>query len=231
MAKKFAVIGLGVFGSHLAIKLAEHGAEVLAIDSNYDKLENIKELVTLTVKLDSTDKIALKNQQLDEFDAVIVGIGDDFEASILTTAILQQIGVKRIIVRGTTSIHKKIFNHLEIEEIILPAEEAAERLAESLAIDKVIGSFMITSEYVIVEAKTPQSLLGKSLRELNLPNNRNVSLVTIKKIEAKNKLLGIGKKTVEKVIGIPKPDTIIEAEDILILFGKKKDIENLLKGD
>ena len=231
MAKKFAVIGLGVFGSHLAIKLAEHGAEVLAIDSNYDKLENIKELVTLTVKLDSTDKIALKNQQLDEFDAVIVGIGDDFEASILTTAILQQIGVKRIIVRGTTSIHKKIFNHLEIEEIILPAEEAANRLAESLVIEKVVDSFMVTSEYVIVEAKPPQSMLGKNLLELNLPNNNNVSLITIKKVESKNKLLGIGKKTIEKAIGIPKPDTIIEPEDILIMFGKQKDIENLLKGD
>ena len=231
MAKKFAVIGLGVFGSHLATKLTEHGAEVLAIDSNYDKLENIKDSVTLTVRLDSTDKAALKNQRLNEFDAVVVGIGDNFEASILTTAVLQQIGVKRIIVRGTTSIHKKIFNHLEIEEIILPSEEAAEKLAESLSIEKVIDSFMLTPEYVIVEAKTPKSLFGKNLLELNLPNNYGVSLITIKKIESKPKLLGIGQKTVERAIGVPKRDTVIEQDDILVLFGKQKDIENLLKRD
>ena len=231
MSKKFAVIGLGVFGTHLAIKLAEHGSEVLAIDSSDDKLENIKDFVSLTVKLDSTDKIALKNQRLDEFDAVIIGIGDDFEASILTTAVLQQIGVKRIIVRGTTSIHKKIFNHLEVEEIILPAEEAAERLAESLAIKKVVGSFMITPEHIIVEAKTPKSFLGKNLLALNLPDKYGVSLITIKKIECKKKLLGVGEKIVERAIGIPKDGTVIEQDDILVLFGTQKNIESLLKDD
>jgi trk system potassium uptake protein TrkA len=231
MAKKFAVIGLGVFGTHLAFKLAEHGAEVLAIDSNYEKLENIKDLVTLTVKLDSTDKIALKDQRLDEFDAVIVCMGDDFGASILTTAVLQQIGVKRIIVRGTTSIQKKIFNHLEIDEIILPAEEAAERLAESLAIEKVIGSFMLTAEHVIVEAKTPKSFLGKCLLDLDITKHHNVSLITIKKIESRTNILGFGKRTVEKAIGVPKSDTVIEQDDILVLFGKQKDIENLLNND
>jgi trk system potassium uptake protein TrkA len=74
-------------------------------------------------------------------------------------------------------------------------------------------------------------MLGKNLLELNLPHNNNVSLITIKKTESKSKLLGIGKKTIEKAIGILKPDTIIEPEDILVLFGKQKDIENLLKGD
>jgi trk system potassium uptake protein TrkA len=231
MTKKFAVIGLGVFGTHLAIRLAEHGAEVIAIDSNYDKLENIKDFVTLTIKLDSTDKTALKNQQLDKLDAVIIGIGDDFEASILTTTILQQIGVKRIIVRGTTSVHKKIFNHLEVNEIILPAEEAAERLAESLAIDKVVNSFMVTPEYIIIEAKTPKRFVSKSLLDINIAENYDVSLITIKKTESKNKLLGIGKKTIERAIGIPTPETVIDPEDILVLFGKQKDIENLLKGD
>lgn len=229
MAKKFAVIGLGAFGTHLAVKLAEHGAEVIAIDSNYDKLENIKDSVTFTVKLDATDKTALKNQELDKLDAVIVGIGDNFEASILTIAVLQQIGVKRIVARGTTSIHKKIFNHLEVDEIILPAEEAADKLAETLAIDKVVDSFMVTPEYIVIEAKTPIRFAGKRLVDINLTEKYNVSLVTIKKIELKTKLLGIGQKTVEKTIGIPTTETIIEADDILVLFGKQKDIEHLLK--
>jgi len=231
MAKKFAVIGLGVFGSHLAIELAERGAEVLAIDSDAEKLEDVKDKVTVTVKLDSTDETALRNQKIDEFDAVIVAMGDSFEASILTVALLQQIGVQRIIVRGTTSIHKKILNHLGIEEIILPSEEAADRLAGSLAMEKIIDSFAITSEYTVVEAEAPKSFIGKNLLILDLPKKYGISIITIKRRESRNRLLGFRKKEFENIIGIPKPETIIEPNDILIMFGKQKDIEDLLRDE
>jgi len=229
MAKKFAVIGLGIFGSHLAEQLSEKGAEVLAIDNDLEKLEDVKDKVTITVKLDSTDETALKNQGLDEFDAVIVCMGDSFESSILTVALLQQIGVKRIIVRATTSIHKKILNHLGIEEIILPSEEAAERLASSLYMEKVIDSFAISSEYTIVEAETPKYFIGKSLQFLDLPNQKGISIITIKRRESKGKFFSFRKKEYETIIGIPKPDTIIQENDILVIFGRLKDIENVLK--
>jgi trk system potassium uptake protein len=229
MSKKFAVIGLGIFGSHLAVELAERGAEVLAIDNDLEKIEDLKEKVTVTVKLDSTDETALRNQGIEDFDAVIVAMGDNFEASILTVAILQQIGVQHIIVRGTTSIHKRILNHLGIEEIILPSEEAADKLASSLAMDKIIDSFSLTSEYIIVEAEAPKTFIGKNLLILDLPKKYEISIITIKRRESKNRLLRFHRKEFEEIIGIPKPETIIEQNDILVLFGKQKDIESLLK--
>ncbi len=231
MAKKFAVIGMGIFGSHLAVELAKRGAEVLAIDNDLDKLDDVKDKVTVTVRLDSTDETALRNQKLDEFDAVITAMGDSFEASILTVALLQQIGVQRIIVRGTTSIHKKILNHLGITEIILPSEEAADRLAGSLSIEKIIDSFALTSEYTIVEAEAPKTFIGKNLLVLDLPAKYGISIITIKRRESHNRLLGFRKKEFENIIGIPQPETIIQPNDILILFGKQKDIESILKED
>src|SRR3989304_2894696 len=105
MERKFAVIGLGHFGEHLAVELAQKGAEVLAIDEELERLEAIKDKVTHAVRLDATDEKALLSQGLQDFDAVIVGIGDDFEAALLTVAMLQRIDAKRIIVRATTSIH------------------------------------------------------------------------------------------------------------------------------
>jgi trk system potassium uptake protein len=228
MLKKYAVIGLGNFGSYLASELTRKGAEVLAIDSDIDKLEDIKDSVSHTVKMDTTEVKSLKDQGLEEYDAVIVGIGDDFEASILTVSMLQQLGIKRIIVRATTSTHERILQHLDIEEIILPAQETADRLANSLMLEKVIDSFALTSEYTIVEAKSPEKFFGKTLLEINLRQKYEINVITIKKIEMKRRVFGFTKQQVEKIIGIPVPKTIIEPGDILVLFGKQKSIEKML---
>lgn len=229
MTKKFAVIGLGHFGTDLAVGLAQKGAEVLAIDQDLEKLDDIKDRVTHTVRLDATEEKALLTQGLDEFDAVIVGIGDDFEATLLTVAMLQQIEVKRIIVRGTTTVHERILNHLGIKEVILPATEAAERLANTLMFERVVDSFELSSDFTIMEVAAPESFIGRSLQELELQQQFGASLITIKRTEKKPGLLGIGARTVERILGIPSPTTTVERGDVLIVFGKKKDIERILK--
>jgi len=229
MAKRFAVIGLGHFGHELAIGLTEKGSEVLAIDSSLDRLEEIKDKVTHTVRLDATDEKALRNQGIEDFDAVVVAIGDDFEATLLTVAVLQQIGIKRIIVRGTTPVHERILDHLEIAEIILPEVEAARRLADSLVLESVLDTFSVSSDHAIVEAPAPETLIGKSLRELRLPQEYHVSLVTIKRARRQPGLLGMRTKTVEVIVGIPTAETVIERGDILLVFGSRKAIERMLK--
>ncbi|MCK5573225.1 MAG: TrkA family potassium uptake protein, partial [Bacteroidetes bacterium] len=157
MAKKFAVIGLGHFGSQLAAELAAKGAEVLAIDDDLDRVDDIKDKVTYTVRLDATDESALRSQGIGEFDAVVVGIGDDFESTLLAVAMLQQVGVKRIIARATSSVHERILQHLGLSEVVLPSVEAAERLANSLLFEKVVDSFALSTDYTIVEAPAPDS--------------------------------------------------------------------------
>jgi trk system potassium uptake protein TrkA len=229
MTKKVAVIGLGDFGTELAVSLAEKGAEVLAIDEDLEKLDDVKERVTHTVRLDSTEEQALRSQGLHEFDAVVVGIGDDFEATLLTVAMLQKIEVKRIIVRATTETHERILNHLGIKETILPAVEAADRLANSLMFERVVDSFAVSSDYTIMEVNAPKGFIGHTLEELELLDRHALSLITIRRTEKRKGLLGLGTHMVESIIGVPPTTTRVERGDILVLFGKKKDLEKILK--
>ncbi len=227
MTKKIAVIGIGNFGAHLAVTLAKQGAEVLAIDSSMDRLEDVKDKVTYTVRLDSTEEKALREQGLTELDAVIVAIGDDFEATLLTIVALQNIGVKRIIARATTKTHERILRHLGIEEVISPAVEAAERLADSLMYRGVIDSLELSSDYSIVEVNAPEAFIGKSLGELQLRETFDVNLITIKRIEQEPRLLGLRSRTVEKILGIPTPDMVVQRGDVLVLFATKPAISKM----
>jgi trk system potassium uptake protein TrkA len=227
MTKKVAVIGVGNFGAHLAVTLAKQGAEVLAIDSSMDRLEDIKDKVTYTVRLDSTEEKALRDQGLTELDAVIVAIGDDFEATLLTIVALQNIGVKRIIARATTKTHERILRHLGIEEVISPAVEAAERLADSLMYRGVIDSLELSSDYSIVEVSAPEAFIGKSLGELQLRETFDVNLITIKRVEQEPRLLGLRSRTVEKILGIPTPDMVVQRGDVLVLFATKPAISRM----
>jgi trk system potassium uptake protein TrkA len=230
MTKKVAVIGVGNFGAHLAVTLAKQGAEVLAIDSSMDRLEDVKDKVTYTVRLDSTEEKALRDQGLTELDAVIVAIGDDFEATLLTVVALQNIGVKRIIARATTKTHERILRHLGIEEVISPAVEAAERLADSLMYRGVIDSLELSSDYSIVEVSAPEAFIGKSLGELQLRETFDVNLITIKRIEQEPRLLGLRSRTVEKILGIPTPDMVVQRGDVLVLFATKPAISKMCNG-
>ncbi len=227
MDKKFAVIGLGHFGSHLAVALAEMGAEVLAIDDDLEKLDDVKDKVTHTVRLDATDEKALRSQGLTDFDAVVVAIGDNFEATLLSVAMLQKIEAKRIIVRCTTPVHERILNHLGITEIILPAAEAAERLANSLMFEKVVDSFALSSEYTIAEVNVPDSFVGKTVQELDLPHRFEISLITIKRRVLKGQLLGFKKREVETILGVPPATQCVEQGDVLVVFGRKKAIQRM----
>lgn len=229
MAKRIAVIGLGRFGKHLALELAHRGAEVLALDLSLDELDDVKDHVAHTVRLDSTETEPMTAQDLTDYDSVVVAMGEDFEATLLTVAVLQQIGVNRIIVRAATSVHERILQHLGVKEVVLPAEEAADRLANSLVLEGVTESFSISTDYTIIEATVPEAFVGRTLEQLALPANHRVSVVTIKRQEMRPRLLGFGKRSVEHILGIPSAETTLERGDVLVVFGRKQDIEKLLE--
>lgn len=214
--KKFAVIGLGTFGKNLAFELAEADAEVLAIDVNEEKINEVNHPNITAVKLDSTDIRELERFGVKDMDAVIVTIGENFEALLLTCALLKELGTKKIIARATEEIHKKILKSIGINEenIISPEEEVAKRLSKLLLSDGFIEFFEITKDYEIAWVKAPEHFIGKTIRELELRKNYNLILITV----IKNK----------KAIGVPDPDTKIESEDELLIFGKDKDIKKII---
>lgn len=228
MAKKIAIIGLGDFGTPLATTLTELGAEVLAIDTDFNVIEEIKDKVTVAVRLDSTDERALKAQGITEMDAVVVSIGAGFEDALLTIMNLVHMGVKRIIARSTSPIHKKILTKVGVKEVISPEEEISKKLASNLIHEDILDYIPLGSEHNIVQLKTPDAFIGKSIQELDLRIRYNVNLITIKKI-----LTTVNKKTsetetTEKIIGVPAASTVLEKDDILVLFGRDKDIQKLI---
>ncbi len=224
---KFAVIGLGYFGLNLALRLVEEGAEVIAVDRDEQRIDHLRDKVSYVVCMDTTDMRALQRLGLRDMDAVIVAIGENFEGSLLTTALLQEIGVKRIINRVTSPTHERLLKLMNITELVVPEAEAASQLVKRLLLKGVVGAFELSREYSIIELAAPEMFIGKTLFDLNLRNRYSLNLVTIKRIERKRGLLTLGEQEVVRIIGVPTPETVIEEHDILVLFGREKDIKRL----
>lgn len=224
---KYIVLGLGNFGKSLAIKLTELGHEVIGVDNNLSRVELLKEKITHTVCMDTTDADAMDSLPLRDAHAVIVAIGEDEGASLLTTALLKQLNVKRIIGRIVSELQRTVLEAMKIDEYIMPEEDAAERLAMRLDNADIVDSFKISDEYSIIEAKVPGKYIGMTLMEANLTNRyRVIVLTTIKVLEHQEK----GKIKVEKeASGIATSETRLEENDILVIFGKAKDINRLIQ--
>ncbi|PLX32364.1 MAG: hypothetical protein C0600_02830 [Ignavibacteria bacterium] len=225
MAKRFAVIGLGYFGRNLARELTADGAEVIAIDNTVGKIEEIKDEVAYAVRLDSTDEKTLRNQGLEDLDAVIVSIGEDFENALLTCVLLIEFGCKNVIVKSTSPIHTRIFQSVGVHSIVSPDLDMAERLAGTLISTSILESIPLTDAYSINQVIAPQHMHGRSLKKLDLRKKHNVNMITIKRRgPAVGSVQGL-----EHIIGVPGPDTVIEKDDILILMGKQEDIAHLVQ--
>jgi trk system potassium uptake protein TrkA len=225
MAGKFAVIGMSTFGRLLVESLVRRGAEVLAIDCDAEKLEDVKEVATDALRLDATDARALREQGLEEYDGVVVAMGEHFENALLAVAHLQQMKSRRIIVRASTPMHERILHALGIAEVVLPEGEAAERLALGLMFAGVTEAFALSGEYTIAERVTPDHFIGKTVQELDLRGRFGVGIVTVRRVETQSRLLGLRRQAVETILGVPGPDTLIERGDVLVLFGRKRDLE------
>lgn len=224
---KFIVIGLGNFGASLALKLTEMGHEVIGVDNSMDKVSFMRDKLTHTVCLDSTDVQAVGTLPLRETDVAIVGIGEDKGASIMTTAVLKQFNVKRVIGRAISPLHQTVLEAMGINEIIHPEAETAERLAKRLDIKGIIDSFNLTDRYNIIEATVPERYIGQTIGESNFRSKYNVVILTIIRSAEQKNVLGVVHK-VSEVVGVAAPEMSFEKDDILVLFGNLKDIQRLL---
>lgn len=223
---RYGVIGLGQFGMAIATSLAQKGAEVLAIDNNEDHVNEIKDSVAYAVNLDSTNKKALMSQGLEDMDAVVVTIGENFEALLLTVAHLLDMGIKRIIARANGNQQKIILEKIGINEILLPEEEVAKVVVERLINPNVLAFLALPDDYEIVEIRAPKSVIGKELENVRLRDKYKINLVTIKReYEEKHH----GKVEFEEhVLGVPSSQTIIKEKDTLVVFGRNGDIERFM---
>lgn len=225
---KYIIIGLGNFGSSLAKKLTALGNEVIAVDKNMAKLDAYKEKISHTICLDATDEEAVSGLPLKDTDVVLIAIGKDERANIMSTALFKNLETNRLISRAISSLHEKVLLAIGVDEIVRPEDESAERWSKKLSLTNVVDSFELNNDYSIIEAKVPEGYVGKTVKEVDFRNKFNLLVLTIiKKVEVKSLL---GKKIVESQIqGIGPENDVLQENDILALYGSNEDLHAFLK--
>jgi trk system potassium uptake protein TrkA len=224
--KRFAVIGLGRFGQKLAVALSMSGAEVIAIDRDRTVIEQIRDQVSLAVRLDGTDEEALLSQGVDKVDVAIVGMGQGgraFESAILTVVNLRKMGVEQIYARAQSLTAGQVFSAVGATDVIYPEIESAQRWAYKLIAPHIGEKIDFAPGYSMASIIAPASFNEKTLMDLQLRQKYSVNLVAIKRgPDSKDK-----KTKAEAIINVPMPNTVIYAGDTLMVAGSDTDLEKL----
>ena len=212
---KFIVIGLGYFGSTLAISLTEQGHEVIGIDNKFERVGELKNQIGNVMEMDTTNENAVKTLPLNDTDAVIVAIGEDVGSSILTLSILKKLNANNIIGRIISPMHKSILNQIGIENTVHPESETAMMISLQLQVKNALKITEIDAENVIVEFKAPQKYVGHTLGTANLESRFKLKTVAVKSQEKK----GLLSREHTKTTLMPDDDYIFRENDVLVVAG------------
>jgi len=210
---KFCIIGLGRFGLQLAKSLTENGIDVLAVDKDEERVELIKDHVTQAVVMNMIDEESLKAIGIEEMDTVVIAIGKNFAHSVLLTRILKKnLGIDRVIVRSVSAIERDILELVGADQVILPEQEAAIKLADNMS-----SSFMdvthISPGFIVAAINTPHEFVDKTIEELQFYSTFKIICVAIKR---------------EQETIVPTSEIIIHEHDILYFAGEDKNVEKLI---
>lgn len=224
---RYAVIGLGRFGMTVANILSESGMDVIAIDKSQELVDDVSGRVTSAICMDSTDEAALRSQNLNEADAVIIGIGSNIQESILTAAILRKIGVGIIYAKVENRLHGRILELIGVQNILLPEEIVGTQLAKTLISKNVREYISLSSGHVVMEMVAPREFVGRDLQDLSLPTNRGVNIIAIKFNSLS--VTEDGRNVVEqKMNDMPGANDTINEGDVLIMMGPKGNVDKLI---
>ena len=212
---RFAIIGLGSFGTYLAKTLYEKGHEVLVIDKDKDKVEEARDFSTQAVWMDSADKESLQALGVQDMDVVVVSLGPEMESSILTVLYLHELGVSRILAKAQNADHGKILEAIGATEVIYPERDMAIRLAQRLSSRNVLEYLPLAENISIQEIVPPEAFIGKKLKDLDLTNRYRVQVIAIRQLVP------------EKLIFIPGADFVIKDSDVLVVMGDEGNIAEL----
>ncbi|AJD90833.1 potassium transporter Trk [Jeotgalibacillus malaysiensis] len=215
MKKEFVVIGLGRFGGSIVRELVEQGMEVMAIDKFEDKVDEFSTIATHAVMADSTDEAALRSLGIRNFDHVIVAIGDDIQASILTTLMLKEIGVKKITVKAQNDYHEKVLERIGADKVVHPERDMGKRIAHNIVSNNVLDYLELSDEHSIVEIAANNVLIGNSIIELDIRAKYGINIVAIKRGD--------------DIIVSPQANDVIRKGDVLIVIGADNDINRFEK--
>ena len=208
--KQFLIIGLGRFGSSIAKTIYELGHDVLAIDKDEEKVQEISDYVTHAVQMDSTDESILKTLGVTNFDVAVVTIGSNLQDSVMATLILKELGVKYIIAKANNELHAKVLTKIGADKVVLPERDMGTRVAHNLVSSNILDYIELSEEYSILEIEAIKEWFNKSLKEIEIRKKHGINVVAIKRGE--------------KVNISPSAEDTIKENDVLVALGSAKDL-------
>ncbi|MBD2868144.1 potassium channel family protein [Paenibacillus arenilitoris] len=209
---QFVIVGLGRFGSSLGRELVGLGHEVLGIDKDEEAVQEMSGELTFAVSADCTDEEALRSLGVRNFDCGVVAIGDDIQASILTTILLKDLGVKKVVAKAMTELHGRVLEKIGVDRVVYPERDMGIRVAHQLVSPNLLDYIELSKEYTIAELAVPKCLNGKSLHDLNPRAKFGCSIVAI------NKPGGI--------IIAPTAADVLTERDVMVIIGTNDQIEH-----
>lgn len=215
--KSFLVLGLGRFGYHLTRELISLGNEVMVLDRDEDRVSQLSTIATATCIGDCQDEQVLKALGVDNFDACFVCVSDDFQCSLETTAILQELGAKYIISRADREKQIRFLKKIGADFVVNAEMDTAKRIATSFSSTKVFDYFELSPQYAVFEIATPIKWIGHAVRDLDIRSKHNINI--------------IGIKSQEEIVPLLDPDYVFKDDTHLIIAGDKCTSLALAKDD
>ncbi|GAB2554962.1 potassium channel family protein [Gracilibacillus alcaliphilus] len=217
MKREYAVIGLGRFGGSICRELSAEGMDVLAVDIHEDKVKEFRNIAAYAVIADTTDEDVLKELGIRNIDHVIVAIGDDIQASILTTLMLKELGVKKITAKAQNDYHEKVLNKIGADHVVHPERDMGKRIAHQIISTNILDHLELSDDHSIVEVRVGKKMHGRSLLDLDIRARFGCNVVAIKEVQDR------------KVNVSPQASQQLEKGDILIVIGADQDISRFEK--
>jgi trk system potassium uptake protein TrkA len=210
---RYAVIGLGKFGATVVRSLHERGHEVVAIDRDRPRVQEVRDSSTQAIEADCADQDTLRALGIHDADAVVVSLGERMDASILVTLYLRELGVRKIVVKAVSEDHGKVLSLIGATEIVHPERDTARRVARGLGVRSIVEYLPLAADSSLVELHLPPEFVGKTLAELDIRKRYQVLVVAIKR--------GDG------LVIATGGDERLQGGDVLVLVGKDKDLDAL----
>lgn len=213
MKKQFIVIGLGRFGSSLTKTLIQNGHEVLAVDKNEQLVQEMAPIATHAITADCTDESVLRELGVGNFSHAIVAIGDDLQASILTTLLLKEMKLPKVTAKAKNEMHGSVLSKIGADYVIYPERDMGVRLGNQLSSHNLIDYIQLSPDYNLAELMAPPAMNGKSLMDLNIRAKYGCTIMAI--------------KTGQRINISPKAEDEIKTGDVLLIIGSNEDIRHL----
>ena len=212
--KQVLIIGVGQFGIHIAKRMEELHCEVMAVDRDEERINEVLPYVTNAQIGDSTNEEFLRSLGVGNYDVCFVALGSLFQSSLETTSLLKELGAKKVISRATNDVQMKFLLRNGADEVVYPEKHMALRIATKYASDSILDFIHLDNSYSIYELKVPKDWYNKTLSQIDIRRKFKINVLTIKRGEE---------------VFIPAPDTVIEADDIAFIIGELRDIQKCFK--